>query len=110
MIMNYFSAREKKVPGVTYTKPSETIPSQSLPLRTLIERYTRGQEVRTFTPTYDAAGEFPALERMDALEKAELARSLKNTIQDYRSGKNAVYGTAKQSEEKPVNPEPKAQD
>jgi len=34
--------------GETNTLPSLTVPDMTLPLKTLVERYTRGQQITTF--------------------------------------------------------------
>jgi hypothetical protein len=33
-------------------EPSQTVPDMTLSLQELVERYTRGQSVATFTPVY----------------------------------------------------------
>lgn len=62
-------------------KPSLTVPGQTLSLKELLNRFTRGQSVETFQPVYDD-GYYPETDRLDKLEKLDLARSLKGAIQD----------------------------
>ena len=33
-------------------KPSKTVPGQDMPIRELVDRYVRGQNVETFKPVY----------------------------------------------------------
>jgi len=66
--------------------PSKTVPGQTLSLKTLLERFTRGQGVETYTPIYDDSGTYPDnLERMDKMEKLELARGIKSKIKEVQS-------------------------
>jgi len=54
--------------------PSKTVPSQVLPLRTLVERYMRGQSVETFGGTYSEDESFADLDRLDATERLDYLR------------------------------------
>jgi hypothetical protein len=73
--------------GETNTLPSLTVPDMTLPLATLIERYTRGQQITTFEGTYlgDEHVIPDQLERLTFDEKIELADELKTSINNYRS-------------------------
>lgn len=82
----------------TNAKPSLTVPGQTLSLKELLARYTRGQSVETFTPIYDD-GYYPETDRMDKIEKIELARSLRGAIDDIQ----------KRPKPKPTKPEPAPQ-
>jgi len=61
--------------------PSLTQPSQTLSLRTLIERYTRGQSVETFQPTYTDDTLIPDnYERLTEIERLEYAREMQSDL------------------------------
>lgn len=61
---------------------SVTVPNQTLSLKTLIERFTRGQSVATFAPVFNGSDDVSRIpiERMTKQEKIELARNLKQNI------------------------------
>lgn len=62
--------------------PSVTVPNQTLSLKTLIERFTRGQSVATLTPVFngsEALAQIP-IERLTKQEKVDLSRELKKGI------------------------------
>jgi len=68
-----------------FTNPHQTIPGQSVPLKTLLERYTLGQDVKTFAPEYDGTGDVPInIERMDPMERLDAARQIKEAIEAHR--------------------------
>lgn len=61
--------------------PSLTVPAQTLSLRALIERYTRGQGVETFQPTYTDDPLIPDnYERMSKIERLEHAREMQSDL------------------------------
>lgn len=66
--------------------PSKTVPGMTLSLQDLLTRYVRGENVATFTPIY--AGDDPDfpihLERMDEMERTDLARNLGGAIEQER--------------------------
>lgn len=69
---------------------SLTIPGQTLPLRTLLDRYVMGGNVEVFPPVYlgEEETDIPDdLERMDPFEKLEMARELRQSIADAQLGK-----------------------
>jgi len=64
------------------TKPSLTVPGQAMSMDELIRRYVRGETVTTFQGNYTLDDNIPDnLERMDEMEKLDLARQLKSGIQ-----------------------------
>lgn len=69
----------------TNGKPSLTIPGQTLSLKVLLERFTRGQHVETFTPVYDDGQFPPEIERMDKLDKLDYARQLREGIAEVQN-------------------------
>lgn len=71
--------------GQIFTDPSLTIPGQSLSLRELLERYVISGTTETFKGTYtgEEETEIPDnIEKMDRMEKLDLARDLRHSIAD----------------------------
>lgn len=70
--------------GEINDKPSMTVPGQTLSLKELLLRYTRGQDVQVYQPVY--AGDDPDfpdhLEYMDPQERLDAARSIQGAIYD----------------------------
>ena len=66
-------------------EPSQTVPDMTLSLSELVQRYTRGQSVATFTPVYyGEEEEFADVSRMDPIERIEYARFIREKISDTR--------------------------
>jgi hypothetical protein len=62
-------------------EPSQTVPDMTLSLQELVQRYTRGQSVATFTPVYYGEDEeFADVSRMDPIERIEYARYIREKI------------------------------
>lgn len=82
--------------GYTFEKPSLTVPGQTLPVRTVLDRFRRGQSVQSFTPVYNP--EFPAgYERLNKLDRIDLAREQAAEVQRQRSILAARDAQAKRS-------------
>lgn len=70
---------EDHLPQVS-TRPSKTVPGQDMPIKELVDRYVRGQNVETFTPTYTDEID-PQYFKMDKQDAAMAARTLAQTIE-----------------------------
>ncbi len=58
----------------------------TLSLQELVQRYTRGQSVATFTPVYYGEDEeFADVSRMDPMERIEYARYIREKIGEHRN-------------------------
>ncbi len=58
----------------------------TLSLQELVEKYTRGQSVATFTPVYYGEDEeFADVSRMDPIERIEYARYIREQIASHRT-------------------------
>lgn len=77
--------------GEIHTKPSMTVPGQTLPLKTLLDRYIKGGNVEIFNGSYDDDGDIPeGIERMDPQDRLTLAREIGeslNTLQTKQAPK-----------------------
>lgn len=71
-----------------HDQPSETQPDQTLTLREMLTRYTRGQSVPTFNPVYDEDDntdlELPDLSKMSAIEVEELRHEIRGYVDNER--------------------------
>lgn len=74
---NYDHTANQVQPSV---KPSKTIPGQDMPIKTLVDRYVRGQHVETFAPTYTDDLD-PVFFKMDKQDAAMTARQLRKDIE-----------------------------
>jgi len=63
---------------------SLTIPDQTLPMKELLARYTRGQQITTFTPVYNGDNDLPDVSRMTELEMLELKMGINEHIRETR--------------------------
>jgi hypothetical protein len=70
----------------SFLSPSQTVPDMTLSLQELVQRYTRGQSVATFTPVYYGEDEeFADVSRMDPMERIEYARYIREKIGEHRT-------------------------
>lgn len=98
--------------GEVNTKPSKTVPSQTMGLREILERYTRGQEVIAHTPVFndDPDHSMPELDKMNFFEKEELREQLAESI---KQTKEELWsrGMAKKAKKvTPAEPDPMPED
>lgn len=83
-------------------KPSLTVPGQVLPIRTILDRFRRGQSVQSFTPIYNP--DFPpGYEGMDKIERIEAARAQADNVARIR---RALSDKKKREEQPPAPPPP----
>lgn len=66
--------------------PSLTVPDEALPLKTLLQRHTRGMDVTMFQGVYsmnnddDFANILPEFDKMDRIEKLHFSAELRDII------------------------------
>lgn len=75
-IKNLLNADEFIYEGEKNFQPSLTIPDQTMPLKELIDRFTRGLSVPSFKPVYDETGELPDPRKMDLAEYNEMRKNV----------------------------------
>lgn len=63
---------------------SKTVPDQTLSLKELISRHTRGIPVPTFNPVFDGDENFPDLTRMTPMEVQDFRDDLRDYINENR--------------------------
>jgi len=86
---NVFTAtyyRDMQMSHESNNSPSLTVPGQSQDIKTLIDRYVRGQNIATFNPIYDDDNNLPlGLENLSPIERIALAQDIKSNIEDFRN-------------------------
>jgi len=71
--------------GEVNTLPSKTVPGQTLPIRTLVDRYRKGQDVPFFSGTYNDNPDFDGFERLDSVERAQLALEVRKSVKSQQT-------------------------
>lgn len=79
--LNHATAPRGK--GYAFTQESLTVPGQVLDLRTIRDRYSRGQSVVSYAGEYDSPLP-PGYENMDKIQKLEYARQVKTNVEEIR--------------------------
>lgn len=84
-IKNQFNAHLFKYKGEINDEPSATIPDQTLTIREILTRYSRGLPIDQKIPVYDESEEyFPDPRYMDLAERQEYAEMYKEELQAYQ--------------------------
>jgi len=65
--------------GFEFSKSSLTVPGQVLPIRTVLDRFRRGQAIQSFNPVYNPEVP-PGYEGLDKIERIEAAREQANKV------------------------------
>lgn len=68
--------------------PSLTVPGQVLSIRTVLDRFRRGQSVQSFSPVYNPDIP-PGFENMDKIERIEAARVQRSSVERMRKALSA---------------------
>lgn len=72
--------------GEVNTLPSMTIPDQTMSIRTIVDRYTRGLPITAFTPVYEGEDFYmPDPKTLDLVERAELLERTKEEVESLKS-------------------------
>lgn len=83
---NQFEKRYKK-----FTMPSLTVPDQSMSIRTILERYSRGLPVGgRLDIYYDEEDTLPDIKTLDLADRQELAETYENEINEIKSRKKVI--------------------
>lgn len=95
--------------GETNTKPSLTVPDQTLPIRELLARFAKGLPVGVNTPIYEGEdNDLPDPRTLDLVDLQELKEHAKNEIQAIaaRQSKKQTKPTEEQKEGKVEDSKP----
>ncbi len=81
--LNYEYTEEQ---GEVSYLPSMTIPDQTMSIRNIVDRYTRGLPVTGFTPVYEGEDFYmPDPRTLDLVERQELADQVKEEVESLKS-------------------------
>ncbi len=84
-VKNSINANEFAKNYRVFTQPSLTVPDQTLSIRTILERYSRGLPVGGRSDEYyDEEDDMPDYRSLDLTEIASLQEEVKNTIEKHR--------------------------
>lgn len=73
----------------------------TMSLQEILQRYTRGGQVATFTPIYQGEDdEFLDVERMDPIERIEYARQLKTHIEEAKANLQRIWNETSEAQPK----------
>lgn len=64
--------------------PSETVPNMTMSIQEIMAKYVRGENITVFEPVYNDDPLFDGIEKMDQLERLELAQHLKIGVDNFR--------------------------
>ncbi|AXH75116.1 MAG: hypothetical protein [Microviridae sp.] len=81
--MKHQLIKTENYPGQIFTQPSQTVPDQTMSIRTILEKYARGENFNQRTPIFsEDDGENMGLDirRMDLSEIAELKKHNEDEI------------------------------
>lgn len=84
-VKNSLNYDYKEQQGEVNQLPSMTIPDQTMSIRTIVDRYTRGLPVTGFTPVYEGEEFIPDPKTLDLTERAELAEQIKQEVESIKS-------------------------
>lgn len=87
--------------GFISHKPSCTVPGQVLPMRTVLDRFRRGQGIQSFSGVYNPDIP-PGIENLNKIDRIEAARAQANKVAQIRK---ALADKNKRDQETPA-PEP----
>ena len=84
-IKNSLNANEFEKVYKTFTQPSMTVPDQTMSIRTILERYSRGLPIGgRLDEYYDEDDTMPDYKTLDLTEIADLQDQVKTTFEKHR--------------------------
>ena len=86
-----------KTKGFTFNSPSLTVPGQVLSIKTIAERFRRGQGIQSYTPSYNPDIP-PGIENLNKLERIDALRYAAKNVQNIRENLQNAAKTQKQDE------------
>jgi len=87
-VKNLLNAHEFPYLGQVFTLPSETVPDQTLSMREILHRYSRGLPLDVKTPIWDDSDEenfMPDPRRLDLAERQEFAEYAKAELDEVKA-------------------------
>lgn len=90
-VKNSLNANEFEKKHRKFTMPSLTVPDQTMSIRTILERYSRGLPIGgRLDEYYDEEDVLPDPRTLDLAERQEMAESFKQEIQEIKSRKKVI--------------------
>ncbi len=90
-VKNSLNAKDFDKSYQIFTEPSQTIPDQSMSIKTILERYARGLPVGgRLDEYYDEEDTLPNPLTLDLAERQELAEQFTNEINEIKSRKKVI--------------------
>lgn len=90
-IKNSLNANDFPKSYKTFTMPSLTVPDQTMSIRTILERYSRGLPIGgRLDEYYDEEDTLPDPRTLDLVDRQELAEEYKNEINEIKSRKKVI--------------------
>ena len=90
-VKNSINANEFEKVYKTFSLPSLTVPDQTMSVRTILERYSRGLPVGgRLDIIYDEENDLPDPRTLDLSERQELADKYKKEINEIKSSKKVI--------------------
>lgn len=90
-VKNSLNANEFEKKYKTFTQPSLTVPDQTMSIRTILERYSRGLPIGgRLDEYYDEEDDLPDPRTLDLAERQELAENYIQEINEIKSRKKNV--------------------
>ncbi len=85
-VKNSLNYDYKEQKGEVNTLPSMTIPDQTMTIRTIVDRYTKGLPISAFTPIYEGEDFYmPDPKTLDLVDRAELLENVKQEVESLKS-------------------------
>jgi len=90
-VKHSLNAKDFPVKGKICNTPSLTVPDQTMSIRTILERYSRGLPIGGRNDEYyDEEDDLPDPRTLDLAERQELAQQYKNEIEQVKSRKKVI--------------------
>lgn len=101
--INSFDYKSEDFKGEVNKLPTVTVPDMTMSLKEILKRYTRGGEIATLTPVYQQGEDFdenPDISKMDATEKLQYAKDIREAIAEHQNRSKAVKPVEKPAPDK----------
>lgn len=97
----HYNFREVKSKGEKFTLPSKTVPDETLTVRQMLERHTRGLPVHASQKqaVYHGDVDLPDMERLELEDKQEILENAQQNITDIKDRLNKKAAKQKAAKE-----------
>lgn len=104
-IINQLNAANRKRVVEVNNTPSKTIPEQSLSVKQIIDRFTKGLPItaKNYEAQYHGGIEMPVLDKLDLAEQQQLREYARDKVKEFQNRINEEIATKKALQEKEFN-------